>query len=144
MQYESLVLLVSYLVTGWGWGKAGQAQENWKETGLYGKKTTDRAREDLADRLSEGEEKARQGASSVLENLQQTFNKVLGRTEEKASDAHDTLKVELPPPHWVLILEWVSKPTWKWCFPPAQVVIPPYKTDFHLNICASGAAFQPA
>lgn len=79
-----------------GVAQGGQAKESWKETGAYGKKSADQAREDLAERLSEEGEKAKQGTASVLENLQQTFNKVLGRTEEKASDAHDTLKVQFP------------------------------------------------
>lgn len=79
-----------------GVGKGEEHRSSWKETGFYGKKAADKGREDMAERLSEEEQKAKQGASNFLEGVQETFSKLLGRTEEKAADARDTVKVRFP------------------------------------------------
>jgi hypothetical protein len=78
-------------------GKDGEHASSWKETGFYGKKSADQGREQLADRLSKEEQKAKQGASNFLEGVQETFSKILGRSEEKAADAHSAVKVCFQP-----------------------------------------------
>jgi hypothetical protein len=79
-----------------GLGNSEQHHSSWKETGCYGKKAADKDREDMANRLSEEEQHIKQGASNVLEGVQEAFNKLLGRTEQASQDAHDTVKVCCP------------------------------------------------